>query len=111
MITDAQFAALVGGALRDELGGSHRAAKTIMAWTSVSDHTARAWLHGRKSPSSLHLLALAAHSRLVMSVVLRLTGYDGLALNIDIGALESGLEEILSALRLLRRPPGPPVFD
>lgn len=101
-LSEAQFTELIAGALRDELGGSRRASKTIMAWTGVSDHSARAWLNGRKSPSSLHLLALAARSRLVMSLVLRLTGHDRVEIGIDLQTVESGLEDALNAVRALR---------
>ncbi|MEI9927820.1 MAG: hypothetical protein WDN44_09085 [Sphingomonas sp.] len=73
-----------------------------MAWTGVSDHTARAWLNGRTSPSGLHLVALAAHSRLVMATLLRMTGHDGVALAIDLQAIESGLIETLDTVRKLR---------
>lgn len=101
-LSEAQFAGLLAEALKQELGGSHRASKTIMTWTAVSDHTARAWLHGRKCPSSLHLLGLAAQSRLVMNLVLRLTGHDDIGVGFDLQALEIGLEEALNDVRALR---------
>jgi len=101
-LSDIQFAELIGIALQDELGGSRRASKTIMTWTGVTDHTARDWLNGRKSPSSLHLLALAAQCRSVMSVVLRLTGYDRINVGIELQLIEAGLEEALKAVRAVR---------
>jgi len=105
-LSDNQLAALIGSALREELGGSRRAAKTIMGWTGVSDHTARAWLHGRKSPNSVHLLALAANSSTVMSTVLRITGHHGAAVEIDLGVIEQGLQTTLEVVRkLLSRGP------
>ena len=101
-LSDGQFAKSIAAALQQELGGSRRASKTIMTWTGVTDHTARAWLNGRKSPSSLHLLKLAGCSREVMSLVLRLTGYDRIGLGINLEVLEVGLVEILDAVRALR---------
>jgi len=101
-LSDAQLAVLIGAALQAELGGSHRAAKTLMAWAGVSDHTARAWLNGRKSPSGSHLIVLAARSRSVMATVLSLTGHDGIALAMDLRAIEIGLEETLTAVRKLQ---------
>lgn len=101
-LSDVELAALIASALQHELGGSRRASKTIMAWTHVTDHTARAWLNGRKSPSSLHLLALAAHSRSVMNVVLRVTGNQRAEIDLDLKALEDELENALAAVRTLR---------
>ena len=101
-LSDSQLAALIGSALHEELGGSRRSAKTIMGWTGVSDHTARAWLHGQKSPSGVHLLALAANSSSVMSIVLRVTGHAGIAVEIDLRAIEQELVATLAAVRKLR---------
>jgi hypothetical protein len=100
-LSDAELAELIGTALRDELGASRRAAKTIIAWTGVSDRTARAWLNGRSSPSSLHLLAMAAHCKPVMATMLRLTGHEHVAIGIDLQAVEAGLEQTLAAVRSL----------
>ena len=101
-LSDVQLAEFIGTALRDELGGSRRAAKTIIAWTGVSDRTARAWLNGRTSPSSVHLLVMAAHCAPVMATVLRLTGHEHVAIEIDLQAVETGLEQTLLAVRRLR---------
>ena len=101
-LSDVQFAELIGAALQTELGGSRRASKTIMTWTGVSDHTARSWLHGRKSPSGLHLLSLAAQSHSVMGLLLRLTGHDRIGIGIELQILETGLEEALRAVRAVR---------
>jgi hypothetical protein len=101
-LSDAYLAELIARALQDDLGASRRATKTVMTWTGVSDHTARAWLNGRSSPSGVHLVLLAAHCRSVMSTVLRLTGHDDAALWIDLEAMEIGLEKLLTATRQLR---------
>lgn len=100
-LSDAQLAELIGAALRAELGASRRAAKSIIAWTGVSDRTARAWLNGRTSPSSLHLLAMAAHCKPVMATLLRLTGHEHVAVEIDLQAFEAGLEQTLAVVRRL----------
>ena len=101
-LSDSQLSEFIGLALRDELGGSRRAAKTIIAWTGVSDRTARAWLNGRTSPSSVHLLVMAANCSPVMAIVLRLTGHENIAIEIDLQAVETSLEQTLLAVRRLR---------
>lgn len=101
-LSDGGLAAIVGSALRSELGASRRATKTVMAWTGVSDHAARAWLNGRTSPSGVHLLVLAAHCEPVMTAVLELTGHADVALTIELEAVEKRLETILEAARCLR---------
>lgn len=100
-LTDGKLAALIGSALRVELGGSRRATKTVMQWTDVSDHTARSWINGQTSPSSLHLLEIASHSRPVMATVLNLTGYDELELGCEILVVERVLESALEQIRAL----------
>lgn len=106
LLSDAEFAELIASALQSELGGSRRATKTIMAWTGVTDHTARYWLNGRKSPSGVHLLALAANSRSVMNLILHLTGHDRVGIGMDLASLEAGLEEALQAVRALQSSEG-----
>ena len=98
-LSDMELAAMIGAALRSELGNSHRAAKTIMAWTGASERTARGWLNGEHSPSARHLIALAARSHSVMSLVFSLAGHERAALALDIAAVEEALEASLSHLR------------
>jgi len=102
-LSEPELAGAIRGALRGELGASRRATKTVMGWTGVSDHTARAWLQGRSTPSALHLIALSAHCDAVLSAVLRLIGQDEVALAIDLGVLERELEQLLERTRRLRR--------
>ena len=73
-----------------------------MAWTGVSDHTARAWLNGRASPSSVHLLVLAANSKPVMTTILRITAHERAAIDMDLETLETGLMNTLEMVRELR---------
>lgn len=101
-LTEAVLAHSIGDALQSELGASHRAAKTVMGWTKVSDRTAREWLHGRSSPSGRHLIMLAANCRPVMAAMLRLSGHNRVALAVDIEAVEASLETILFIARKMR---------
>ena len=99
VLTDSDMAMHIGIALITELGATRRATKTVMRWTGVSDRTARKWLHGQASPSGIHLLALAANSPAVMSLVLKLTGHGDLELGLELRAVEKGLERALSRVR------------
>ncbi|WP_311268584.1 hypothetical protein [Sphingobium sp. WCS2017Hpa-17] len=101
-LSDAEFAEMIAEALQQELGGSRRASKTIMAWTGVTDHTARAWLNGRKSPSSAHLLGLAANCPPVMVLLLRLTGHDRISIDIELIELEAELERMLAIVQTIQ---------
>jgi hypothetical protein len=100
-IEETALSAQIGEALRGELGASRRATKTVMRWTGVSDTTARAWLYGRSAPSGPHLLALAANSRPVMAVLLRLTGHGELELGLNLQEIERGLLLALSHVRAI----------
>lgn len=68
------YAAHVARALRQELGETHRAAKTLMRWAEVSERTAKHWLSGRHGPGGDHLVALMSKSSLVTEAILRAAG-------------------------------------
>lgn len=99
VLTDSELAVQIGHALTTELGASRRAAKTVIRWTHVSDRTARKWLHGYASPSGLHLLALAANSPSVMTLILELTGHSDVVLALELQAVERDLERALARVR------------
>lgn len=101
VLTDSDLATQIAAALHEELGASRRAAKSVMRWTGVSDTTARAWLHGNASPSGLHLVALAANSNAVMSVLLKLTGHDDLKIGLELRVIEESLVHALANVRSL----------
>jgi len=103
ILSDSALAAQISKALRDELGSSRRATKTVMRWTGVCDKTARNWLSGRASPSGLHLIHLATNSTSVMFVVLQLTGHADARLGLSLERVEDWLAQSLSQVRELRR--------
>ena len=53
-----KYQAAIAAALKRELGGSHRAIKTIMNWTGVSERTAKNWIAGSHGPAGEHLVGL-----------------------------------------------------
>jgi len=68
-------------ALREELGGSHQAIKTLMRRTDASARTAKNWLSGAAGPSGAHLIRLMRSSDLVFRAVLRMAGRDQALVN------------------------------
>jgi hypothetical protein len=65
---------MIAVALRNDLGRTHAAAKTVMQWTGASERTVRSWFAGTKGPSSEHLMTLARHSDPVFFAFLTLSG-------------------------------------
>ncbi len=62
----------VAVALKRELGGSHRAIKTLMKWAGVSERTGKNWLNGTHAPSGENLVSLMRNSDEAMAIVLKL---------------------------------------
>lgn len=98
-IPDIDYAGAIAGALRQDLGATHQAVKSVMRWTGASERTVKYWFAGTGGPSGEHLIALARHSDMVLRVFLQLAGrqhYEG-ALRL-IQARDT-LSEILEAIR------------
>jgi hypothetical protein len=68
------YAETIAGALRWELGDSHRAAKTVMRWTGTNERTVKNWLAGRNGPAGEHLLTLVRRSDAVAASFMDLAG-------------------------------------
>ncbi len=96
LVAEAAFPEHIGKALRQDLGASRRATKTVMRWTEVSDTTARSWISGRSAPSGWHLLTLAANSDRVMTMILQMTGHDDLEVGLELERIKEGLDQALS---------------
>ncbi|WP_109355920.1 hypothetical protein [Sphingorhabdus sp. EL138] len=101
-ITDGDLSAAVSKALMSELGGSRRATKTVMRWTSVSERTARSWINGVTSPSGIHLVLLSAHCKTVLIAFLKLGGHHKMVANVDLVAAEAAIENVLKTIRMLQ---------
>ncbi len=83
-----RYADAIGGALRGELGASHRAVKTVMLWTGASEKSAKNWLSGTHGPGGWHLILLARHSEAVIATVLALAERDQLIPGVRLRALQ-----------------------
>lgn len=68
-----EYQAAIAVALKRELGGSHRAIKTVMKWTGVSERTSKNWIVGSHGPSGEHLIELLRNSDEVVATVLSLS--------------------------------------
>jgi hypothetical protein len=102
-ITALEYSSQIRQALRDELGGSRAAAKSLMRWTGASNRTARNWLNGAASPSGYHLVCLARESNAVLAAMMSLSGRPELALSADIHAVEVALAKAAGTIATLRR--------
>jgi len=88
------YAEAIAEALRTELGATHRATKTLMRWTGVSERTAKNWLSGRCGPSGHHLVQLASQSDIVLAAMLALAGRN----HHMVGAKLLGMRESLAGI-------------
>ena len=64
------YAAIIAGALANELGETHRAAKVLMGWTGAGERTVKLWLAGLHGPKGDYLLVLMQESDAVFEAVL-----------------------------------------
>jgi hypothetical protein len=90
-----QYAHTVADALREELGQSHRAIKTLARWTGASERTAKNWLSATNGPSGNHLIQLARRSDIVLAAVLALAGRHELLIGLRLVEIRAGLESAL----------------
>lgn len=94
------YAVEISLALRQNLGNTHRAVKTLMRWTGASERTVKNWLSGSSGPSGEHLVALAHHSDEVLDAILRLAGREQVLLAMKVFDARDKLIEALELLRV-----------
>lgn len=97
-ISPDDFAKAISTALREELGSSHVAAKTVMRWTGASERTAKNWLAGTCGPSGCHLILLARESDAVMATLLVLAGRELNVSALSLISLKAGLMYAVNAI-------------
>src|SRR5438105_13048773 len=86
------YAALIAEILREELGHSHQAHKTLMRWTGANERTAKNWLSGSNGPSGEHLLQLMRNSDQVFECVLKLSNRPALLSNERLAEMRNSLQ-------------------
>ena len=84
----------IATALRQELGGTHRAVKTTMRWTGASERTAKNWIAGSHGPSGEHLISLMRHSDEVLIGLFTLAGRDEAIVALRLVEMRDRLDEI-----------------
>lgn len=89
------YAAAIADALRTELGGTHRATKTVMRWTGASERTVKNWLSARCGPSGDHLIRLARESDTILATVLALADRNHHRVGGDILRIRDSLEDVV----------------
>ncbi len=89
------YAGTIAIALRDELGDTHQAAKTVMRWTGAGERTAKNWLAGTRGPTGEHLLSLVRHSNAVLEAFLRLAGRETSLAAVSLFDARTKLVEVL----------------
>jgi len=96
---DLDYGATIAGALRRELGQTHQAIKTIMAWSNASERTVKNWLTGATGPSGVHLACLARNSDAVFEVFLQMAGRERAISGARMVAFRAALENLLPHLK------------
>ena len=103
-----EYKAAIAAALKRELGGSHRAIKTVMKWTGVSERTSKNWIAGSHGPAGEHLIELLRNSDEVVATVLSLSARTELQIA---AGLQEARETLLQALGTVDALLGVPVSE
>jgi len=104
-LTNGSFVEGIASALRRSSGGSPVSVKMVANWTGANEKTVKNWFSGKYGPSGEHLIALVQHSDEVLSTFLTMAGREDLMVAVKFTAAEEATEDLLAALRQLRRNP------
>lgn len=106
-----EYQAAIAAALKRELGGSHRAIKTVMKWTGVSERTSKNWILGSHGPSGEHLIELLRNSDEVVATVLSLSARTELQIAAGLHEARETLLQALGTVDALLEASGPEVGE
>lgn len=93
-----KFEHAIAAALKADLGDTHRAVKTLMAWTGASERTAKHWLAGTHGPSGDHLINLARYSDAVLYYFLSAAHRSFIDPRIQLVTIRARLIELVEAI-------------
>lgn len=68
------FTTEISETLRECLGSTHAAVKTVMAFTGAGERTVKNWFEGKNAPNGENLVELIRHSDEVLEVILLMAG-------------------------------------
>lgn len=88
----------IASALKNELGSTHRAIKTVMRWTGASERTVKHWFAGTHGPNGRHLVVLAYRSDAVLKYFLVAAGRQQLAVGIQLIELREMLVSLIELI-------------
>ncbi|RKR45964.1 hypothetical protein [Paraburkholderia sp. BL17N1] len=92
-----EYPLAIAFALKEDVGDTRQAIKTLTRWTGASERTVQNWLSAVRGPSGAHLVALAKHSTAVHFAYLALCGRSD-AQSRDVGASVALLHEAIALL-------------
>lgn len=92
------YAARIGTALRNELGSTHQATKTLMRWTNANERTVKNWLAGSSGPRGEHLVALVRHSDAALAAFLLMADRKHVVTTIELPILRQRLQSALEGI-------------
>lgn len=93
-----QYASGLAVALRDELGSTHQAVKTLMKWTNANERTVKNWLKGTCGPSGEHLARLIQHSDAVLAGFLEMAERNSVVICTTLPSLRVDLMRAVDAI-------------
>lgn len=96
--TDIKFSHSIATTLKEELGATHQAVKTVMRWSGAGERTVKHWLAGTHGPSGKHLVALMRHSDAVLTAVLRMADREPAVVGMKILAVRDKLLELVDLI-------------
>lgn len=92
------FRNALAATLRAELGTTHQAVKTVMAWTGASERSAKHWFAGTHEPSASHLIALVNHSDEVLTAFLEAADRPALCIQLQLVGVRAKLLELVTLI-------------
>ena len=98
---DDNYAVAIAAVLRDELGASARAAKTLARWTGASERAAKYWMSGTRGPDGWNLILLARNSDAVFHFVLRMAHRDAFEVSVELEAARLALFRAVAIIEAL----------
>jgi hypothetical protein len=96
---DKGYAVAVAAALREAVGETHQAVKTVARWTGANERTVKNWLASTSGPSGEHLVDLVRHSDEVLKALLMLAGKERA---MTVKKLLDARDELFKVLDVLR---------